>query len=86
MIKDGKLTTDKLADMLEQRYSSLHAAFLKLDEDRSGKVSVAEIRRQCVNFNLDQHQAEAVLMAFDADNNGELDYAEFTKYVGYVVI
>jgi len=85
VIKDGKPTTDKLAGMLEQRFSSLHAAFLKLDDDRSGKVSVAEIRRQCANFNLDQHQAEAVLLAFDADNNGELDYAEFAKYVGYVV-
>ena len=72
----------ELISKLEERFSSLREAFLKADEDRSGMVSIDEIRDLCVQYNLED-KSEQVIGYFDLDENQALDYEEFTKVLTF---
>ena len=76
--KETSKLVEQLARKLEQRFSSLREAFLKVDEDRSGKISKDEITLLCKLYNLHE-KSDLVMAAFDVDHNGLLDYQEFAK-------
>jgi len=76
--KNTQTLVKQLNEKLEQRFDSLREAFLKVDEDRSGKITAAEIKHLCEIYNLHE-QSEQVIAAFDVDHNGQLDYNEFAK-------
>jgi Ca2+-binding EF-hand superfamily protein len=57
--------------------------FLKIDEDRSGKISPKEFFERMSNWGLDlsPEQTLHLLEPFDVDLNGELDFSEFLRWV-----
>lgn len=73
---DAEATADAIADHLSQHYRSARKAFLKLDADRSGFVSAAELRAIEAEYNLPLTE---VISACDVNGDGRLSFNEVAK-------
>ena len=69
-----------LAACLEQKLylkeENLLTAFLRLDQDNSGKISKKEIKN-ALSGELDKEMIDKMVSEFDLDGDGEIDYKEF---------
>jgi Ca2+-binding EF-hand superfamily protein len=76
-----------LNDKISSRYSDVKKAFMALDRDGNGSISIAEFTRVLRNFNLDlpPHALEGLMANFDANGDGVVDYREFFAIFGDVI-
>ncbi|XP_065881100.1 calcium-dependent protein kinase 11 [Euphorbia lathyris] len=61
-----------------EREENLHAAFGYFDKDGSGYITVDELQQACKDFGLDDLHLDDMINEIDQDNDGRIDYAEFT--------
>mmetsp|Transcript_34520 Transcript_34520/g.88325 ORF Transcript_34520/g.88325 Transcript_34520/m.88325 type:complete len:193 (+) Transcript_34520:205-783(+) len=73
---DAEAAADAISDHLSQHYRSARKAFLKLDADRSGYVSAAELRAIEAEYNLPM---ERVIQACDVNGDSRLSFNEVAK-------
>merc|ERR1719326_94182 len=54
-------------------------AFLKIDQNRDGRISKKELLDMCRQWNIPTSEANRVIGAADLDHNGTLDFNEFAQ-------
>lgn len=62
-----------------ERFRSMREAFLKVDENRDGKVSKKELLQCCRMWHIPVAEAERILAEADVNHDGTLDFNEFAK-------
>lgn len=69
----------KIRDTVNQRHDLASRAFRELDLDKSGKLSIDEIRYflATINLKLTEQELISVMRYFDLNNDGEIDFYEF---------
>jgi len=73
-VKDVTMDTE-----IAERFSSMQEAFLKVDDNKDGRVSVKELKEMCRKWNIPEREAERVLGEGDMNQNGTLDFREFAR-------
>eukprot|EP00929_Paragymnodinium_shiwhaense_P076663 TRINITY_DN3944_c0_g1_i2.p1 TRINITY_DN3944_c0_g1~~TRINITY_DN3944_c0_g1_i2.p1 ORF type:complete len:775 (-),score=220.41 TRINITY_DN3944_c0_g1_i2:314-2638(-) len=68
-----------LDEEIAERFLSMKDAFLKLDEDRDGVITVEELRRRCREWHIPKAEADRIIAEADRDRDGNLDFNEFAK-------
>jgi len=64
------------------RYARVIDLFRKMDVDRSGTISEAELSRALLELGVEDvlpEQVGALFKSFDVDGGGRVDYAELLK-------
>ncbi|KAJ3671445.1 hypothetical protein LUZ60_007524 [Juncus effusus] len=61
-----------------EREESLVQAFSFFDKDRSGFITIDELSQACREFGLDDVHLEDMIKDIDQNNDGQIDYSEFT--------
>jgi Ca2+-binding EF-hand superfamily protein len=64
-----------------QKFSTVRQAFRYLDADHDGKISRSEMQYFFRAYNFAGDTADRFFNKLDHDNSGEVEYAEFMKYV-----
>jgi len=66
-------------------FHDLRAAFQYYDKDKSGKISLAELREVCIQFNLpvEPELLESMLAYCDVDGDGQINYEEFSNFLNW---
>lgn len=64
---------------IAERFSSMQQAFLKLDENRDGKISQKELIQKCKEWNIFSTEAQRAIEEADLDDNHSLDFNEFAR-------
>jgi len=66
-------------------FHDLTEAFRFYDRDHSGKIDINELRQVCIQFNLpvDKELLETLLAYCDADNDGKINYNEFSNFLNW---
>lgn len=66
-------------------FHDLRAAFEYYDKDKSGKISRAELREVCIQFNLpvEPELLEALVAYCDVDGDGQINYEEFANFLNW---
>ncbi|PAA72884.1 hypothetical protein BOX15_Mlig004334g1 [Macrostomum lignano] len=59
-----------------------HKAFLSIDTDQSGEITVDELQSYCRKMNYQETFVQKWLMLFDADQNGRITYDEYCNALG----
>jgi len=67
---------------IAERFHNMQQAFLKVDDNRDGRVSKDELRSMCKKWNIPQSEAERVIREADFDSNSTLDFREFARRFG----
>ncbi len=73
--------------ILHNATESLAVAFLKMDADRSGRCSVAEMAQVFTNHGvlLNDAELQTLVKKYDVNGDGQLDVAELAKCIyGYI--
>ncbi|XP_015769583.1 PREDICTED: EF-hand domain-containing family member B-like [Acropora digitifera] len=57
----------------------------QLSQDKSGKISLGELREVCIQFNLpvESELLESLLAYCDVDGDGQINYAEFANFLNW---
>ncbi|RCV37296.1 hypothetical protein SETIT_8G051500v2 [Setaria italica] len=76
----GTITFDELKDGLKrlEREENLVSAFSFFDKDGSGFITIDELSQACREFGLDDVHLEDMIKDVDQNNDGQIDYSEFT--------
>ena len=63
----------------EEEIAGLREMFLRMDTDRSGTITLAELRAglQSVGAQVSDSEVERILVETDIDHSGAIEYAEF---------
>nr|UEN74728.1 calcium-dependent protein kinase [Silybum marianum] len=61
-----------------EREDNLLAAFSFFDKDDSGYITMDELQQACKDFGLCESQLDEMIKEVDQDNDGRIDYQEFT--------
>ncbi|XP_027919061.1 calcium-dependent protein kinase SK5 isoform X2 [Vigna unguiculata] len=61
-----------------EREENLVSAFSYFDKDGSGYITLDEIQQACKDFGLDDVHIDDMIKEIDQDNDGQIDYGEFT--------
>ncbi|KAF5725611.1 calcium-dependent protein kinase 11 [Tripterygium wilfordii] len=61
-----------------EREENLVAAFSYFDKDSSGYITIDELQQACREFGLGDGHLDDMIKEIDQDNDGRIDYAEFT--------
>ncbi|KAL2327315.1 hypothetical protein Fmac_020742 [Flemingia macrophylla] len=61
-----------------QKEDHLYAAFTYFDKDGSGYITRDELQQACEQFGLKDYQLDEIMRDIDQDNDGRIDYSEFT--------
>ena len=64
---------------IDQRYRSLHQAFINADNDRSGFLPPATIRQLCRVFQVESNNVNNVMTLAQKNSYGELSYLSFAE-------
>merc|ERR1719453_2604030 len=64
---------------VKERFRDMRTAFLKMDQNRDGRISKKELMDLCRQWNIPGAEASRVLQAADLDHNGTLDFNEFAQ-------
>lgn len=66
-------------------FHDLRAAFEYYDKDKSGKISLAELREVCIQFNLpvEPELLESLFSYCDVDGDGQINYEEFANFLNW---
>ena len=69
----------QVQESLNSRYGNMYKAFQFVDTDRSGTLSMSELRRALDMWNVqfDPTTLEQLVRQCDSDGNGGIDYKEF---------
>merc|ERR1712194_428201 len=62
---------------IAERFSSMQQAFLKVDEDRDGFITIRELLQKCKEWNIPASEAQRALGEADTDLDGTISFAEF---------
>lgn len=56
-----------------------------LFQDKSGKISLSELREVCIQFNLpvEPELLESLLAYCDVDGDGQINYEEFANFLNW---
>eukprot|EP00927_Polykrikos_kofoidii_P075195 TRINITY_DN71278_c0_g1_i1.p1 TRINITY_DN71278_c0_g1~~TRINITY_DN71278_c0_g1_i1.p1 ORF type:complete len:170 (+),score=42.30 TRINITY_DN71278_c0_g1_i1:141-650(+) len=75
---DGKISYTEFI-----RMDMMISSFRRFDDDNSGQISGEELRLVLLKLNPSFTEAEfdSLFSTLDADHNGQLDYAEFIRFV-----
>ncbi len=81
-----KKTNDTLVKILhkiEERHSTVRAAFRKVDRDNSGSLDPEELRSilESTGYKIDDDTFIDILAIFDKDQDGQINYREFLAQV-----
>ncbi|KAK5770351.1 Calcium-dependent protein kinase 4 [Gossypium arboreum] len=60
-----------------ERKEHLVAAFQYFDKDKSGYITIGELKQVCAELNMKNVLLEDIIQEVDQDNDGRIDYAEF---------
>ncbi|MBA0602253.1 hypothetical protein Gorai_002440 [Gossypium raimondii] len=60
-----------------EREEHLVAAFQYFDKDKSGYITIGELKQVCAELNVTNVLLEDIIQEVDQDNDGRIDYAEF---------
>jgi calcium-dependent protein kinase len=60
---------------------NLAELFLRIDINRDGHLSLAELKQAFSNKNMDEEEFDNILASLDGDKNGSIDFTEFTAAV-----
>jgi len=74
--------TELLRRKLHEQYARVIDLFRKMDVDRSGTISEAELSRALLELGVEDvlpEQVGALFKSFDVDGGGRVDYAELLK-------
>ncbi|KAK8585911.1 hypothetical protein V6N13_050881 [Hibiscus sabdariffa] len=61
-----------------EREENILAAFTYFDKDGSGYITIDELQQACQEYGLGDVPLEDVIREIDQDNDGRIDYGEFT--------
>ncbi|CAM8989194.1 unnamed protein product [Rhodiola kirilowii] len=61
-----------------EREENLVAAFNFFDKDGSGYITIDELQQACKDFGLGEVHLDEMIQEIDQDNDGRIDYAEFS--------
>jgi calcium-dependent protein kinase len=61
-----------------EREENLVSAFSFFDKDGSGFITIDELSQACCQFGLDDVHLEDMIKDVDQNNDGQIDYSEFT--------
>ncbi|KAJ4795534.1 Calcium-dependent protein kinase [Rhynchospora pubera] len=61
-----------------EREENLMSAFAFFDKDGSGSITIDELSQACRQFGLDDVHVEDMIKDIDQNNDGQIDYSEFT--------
>jgi len=61
-----------------EREENLVSAFSYFDKDGSGFITIDELSQACREFGLDDVHLEDMIKDIDQNNDGQIDYSEFT--------
>ncbi|WOL04091.1 hypothetical protein Cni_G12812 [Canna indica] len=61
-----------------EREENLVSAFSFFDKDGSGYITIDELSQACKQFGLNDVQLDEMIKEADQDNDGQIDYGEFT--------
>jgi calcium-dependent protein kinase len=61
-----------------EREENLVSAFSFFDKDGSGFITIDELSQACREFGLDDVHLEDMIIDIDENNDGQIDYSEFT--------
>ncbi|KAL9958296.1 hypothetical protein ACROYT_G035296 [Oculina patagonica] len=66
-------------------FHDLRAAFEYYDKDKSGKISLDELREVCMQFNLpvEPELLESMFAYCDVDGDGQINYDEFANFLNW---
>merc|ERR1712151_822074 len=79
--RNGSLDTE-----IGERFQNMQQAFLKVDANRDGRVTKAELRQLCKNWNIPMTEAERIMGEADILKvDGTLDFNEFVNRFRYVM-
>jgi Ca2+-binding EF-hand superfamily protein len=70
-----------IGEKCRQKYSKARDVFRFVDQDHSMRLSQSEVRYFFRFFNIGQVQADKFFKGFDVDEDGEINYVEFLKYL-----
>jgi hypothetical protein len=68
-----------LSEHLNARFGTAAKAFLKMDTDRSGKVSIDEIKAMESEYNIPSAHVDEMLAQLDKDHDGFLEYNDVAQ-------
>jgi hypothetical protein len=78
-----------LRERIRSEYGTMMAAFKIIDKDKNGTISRKELREALttkpLDLGFDMRTIDAILDRADSDNNGVLDFPEFSKMFSYGV-
>jgi len=80
----------RFKSQVEKYYLTLRKAFLTIDKDRSGSLTIDEIRNELQKFQIYQENPASseqmldnLFARCDVDGNGKIDYKEFAAHLAH---
>lgn len=70
-----------IGEKVRQKFSKARDVFRFVDSDHSGTISRSEVHFFFRFFNVNSRQADQFFDGFDRDEDGEISYVEFVKYL-----
>lgn len=64
---------------IAERYTTMQQAFLSVDYDQDGLITVSELRAKCKEWNIPLTEAQRAIDEADTNKDGCLDFDEFAK-------
>merc|ERR1712217_978434 len=64
---------------IAERFTSMQQAFLKVDEDRDGFITMRELLQKCKEWNIPAAEAQRALSEANTDLDGTISFAEFAQ-------
>jgi hypothetical protein len=73
---------ERFDDMVHERFHDMRSAFLSMDVDHSGRISLGELQDMCVRWNLPRDDVDRVLAVCDVNRDGSISFTEFAEHFG----
>merc|ERR1719263_612674 len=70
-----------IGEKVRQKFSKARDVFRFVDTDHSGTISRSEVHYFFRFFNVDSIQADKFFYGFNTDEEGEISYVEFVRYL-----
>jgi len=70
-----------IGEKVRQKFSKAREVFRFVDSDHSGSIDRSEVRFFFRFFNISRDEADQFFDGFDVDEEGEISYVQFVKYL-----
>ncbi|PAA75584.1 hypothetical protein BOX15_Mlig023125g3 [Macrostomum lignano] len=67
--------------MSQDRKQQLTKLFEQIDKDKSGYLSLSELKEGCAKIGITESEAQAVLSKMDVNQDGNVSVSEFLAYM-----